>query len=254
MKKIFFLFVFLSSFLITAQSLNGYKYALVPSKFSLFKNDDYYRLSVLTKIYMEKNGFITYMDNEELPADFVSNNCNKVYVDLTEDSGMFLTKIKVVLKDCYGKVIAISNEGKSREKTYVAAYYEALRNALDSFPELSSHKYDENIAQVSKTEEVKVVTTEAQTVVRPIAIQTSNNNIGVTELFAKPYQNGYQLLTNTTAIPNLVLIITKTSSPDYFIAEQNEKKGVLLKKEDGWYFEYYIDGKLVTEKYTIVNF
>ncbi len=254
MKKILFLLVFLSSFLITAQSLNSYKYALVPAKFSLFKNDDYYRLSVLTKMYMEKNGFVTYMDNEEQPIEFASNNCNKVFVDLTEDNGMFLTKIKVVLKDCYGKVIAVSNEGKSRDKSYIAAYYEALRNAFESFPELKEHQYKENIVQVSKTEEVKVVKTETQSVVQPSAIETSKTNLNVTEVFAKPYQNGFQLLTNTTAVPNLVLIITKTSSPDYFIAEQNENKGVLLKKSDGWYFEFYKEGKLVTQKYTIVNF
>lgn len=244
--------MFLSSYLITAQSLNGYKFALVPAKFSLFKNDDYYRLSVLTKMYLEKSGFITYMDNEEQPAEFASNNCNKVFVDLTEDNGMFLTKIKVVLKDCYGKVIAVSNEGKSREKEYVAAYYEALRNALDSFPELKSHNYNENIAQVSKTEEVKIV--KSETVIQPSTTQITKTNTNTTELFAKPYQNGFQLLTNTTAIPNLVLTITKTSSPDYFIAEQNEKKGVLIRKVDGWYFEYYKDGNLLTEKYTIVNF
>lgn len=254
MKKILSLLVFMSSLLITAQSINSYKYALVPSRFSLFKNDDYHRLSVLTKMFMEKSGFVTYMDNEQLPTEFASNNCNKVFVDLTEESGMFLTKIKVVLKDCYGKVIAVSNEGKSREKSYVAAYYEALRNALDSFPELQSYKYDGSIVQVSKTEEIKVVTSETQTVVQPKVIEVSKSSEKAVELFAKPYQNGYQLLTNTTAIPNLVLIITKTSSPDYFIAEQNENKGVLLKKIDGWYFEYYKDNKLVTEKYTIVNF
>lgn len=249
MKKIITIVLIVYCYFASAQNINDYKYALVPSKFSIFNKDDYYRLNVTTKLYMQKYGFETYLDTDEQPAEFKNDNCNKVYVDLIENKSMFVTKIQVVFKDCYGKIIATSNEGKSKEKEYQIAYNQALRDALDSFTVLVNHKYNGKELTKSKPFETKIEIEESNA-----TIITNNIANGITELFAKPFQNGFQLLTNTTAIPNLVLTISKTSNADCFIAEQNENKGVLLKKLDGWYFEYYKEGKLVAEKYTIVNF
>lgn len=249
MKKIITIVLTVYCYFASAQNINDYKYALVPSKFSIFKKNDYYRLNVTTKLYMEKYGFETYLDTDEQPAEFKNDNCNKVYVDLIQSNTMFVTRIQVVLKDCYGKIIATSNEGKSKEKDYQIAYNQALREALDSFTILINHKYNGKQPANSKPVETKIEREEPKP-----TIVVNNSTNGISELFAKPFQNGFQLLTNTTAIPNLVLTISKTTNADCFIAEQNENKGVLLKKIDGWYFEYYKEGKLVSEKYTIVNF
>jgi hypothetical protein len=248
MKRILFLLLFIGSFMASAQTINNYKYALVPARFSIFKNDDYYRLNVMTKLYMQKYGFEAYLDNEEQPTEFSNDNCNKVYVDLIENNTMFVTKIQIIIKDCYGKVIATSDEGRSKEKDLQVAYNQSLRSAFDAFVVLVNHKYNETILPSSKPVESKFVNEETKE-----RSASSSTNV-VTELFAKPYLNGFQLLTNKTAIPNLVLTLFKTSNSDCYIAEQNNKKGILFKKIDGFYFEYYENGELISEKYTIVNF
>ena len=62
MKKIAFLFLLITS-LSFSQNLNDYKYALVPSKFSFLRETNQYNLNVMTKLFMEKYGFVTFMDN-----------------------------------------------------------------------------------------------------------------------------------------------------------------------------------------------
>ena len=82
MKKIFTIVLLVYCYLASAQNINDYKYALVPSKFSIFKKDDFYRLSALTKLYMEKYGFEAYLDTDEQPAEFKNNNCNKLTIKI----------------------------------------------------------------------------------------------------------------------------------------------------------------------------
>jgi hypothetical protein len=45
------------------------------------------------------------------------------------------------------------------------------------------------------------------------------------------------------------MTILKTSVPDYFIAEG--ANGLVFKKDGAWYFEYYKDNKLVSQKLEI---
>ena len=64
-------------------------------------------------------------------------------------------------------------------------------------------------------------------------------------LYAQPVANGYQLVDSS---PKKVLALLKTSVPDYFIASTETVNGVLLKKNGDWFFEYYQNGQLVSEK------
>ena len=96
---------------VVAQDLNNYNYALVPSKFSFSREKDDYRLNTLSKMFMQKYGFESYLDSEILPSEFAADNCNKVYVDVVENNSMMMTKIKVVLKDCFNQVLFTSEEG-----------------------------------------------------------------------------------------------------------------------------------------------
>ena len=114
MKKVLFLILFLTTSLGFSQSLNDYKYAIVPSKFEFLKEKDQFRLNTLTKLLMEKYGFVTYFDSDVLPSEVAENNCNKVYVDVKSNGNLFVTKLTVVLKDCKNVVLFSSSEGKSR--------------------------------------------------------------------------------------------------------------------------------------------
>jgi hypothetical protein len=235
-KYILFVLLFFFSFSF-AQTLNEYKYALVPSKFTFLKEKDDYKLNTLAKLLMEKYGFTAYLDSDVLPDEVLSANCNKVYVDVINLSNFLTTKLKVVLKDCKGNVLFTSPEGTSREKEYRVAYSLALRMAFDNFSVLKSHNF-----------------------------QPSQKNMGMIgeksslePLFAKPLSqpltgNGFQLLTNNTNIPQYVMTIYKTSSPDCYIVAKENLGGVLLQKSGTWFFEYYKDNKLVSEQILIVNF
>ncbi len=248
MKKVLFLLLFLAASLSFSQSLNDYKYAIVPSKFEFIKEKDQYRLNTLTKLLMEKYGFITYFDTDILPNEVVENNCNKVYVDVKSNGNLFVTKLTVVLKDCKNTVVFTSFEGRSREKELQVAYNQALREAFSSFEKLD-YKYSgkSNVnSNVNVNSSVNSINNNNSNVKVPILNQN---------LFAKPLgENFFQLLTNDTDIPNLVLTIAKTNNPSIFIVEEAMRQGVVYKNNNEWIFDYYENEKLISEKLNIVNF
>ena len=69
-------------------------------------------------------------------------------------------------------------------------------------------------------------------------------------LFAQPITNGFQLVDTT---PKVVLKMFKTSEVNYYIAISESKNGIVFMKNDEWYFEYYLNEKLISEK-LIVKF
>ena len=240
MKIALFLILFLTTSLGFSQSLNDYKYAIVPSKFEFLKEKDQFRLNTLTKLLMEKYGFITYYDSDVLPNEVVESNCNKVYVDVKSNGNLFITKLKVVLKDFKNAVVYTSIEGRSREKELQVAYNQALREAFSSFDKLE-YKYSGNSNVNSKSN-----VNENSNSKSPLLNQM---------LFAKPLgPNLIQLLTNDTDIPNLVLTISKTNNPSIFIVEEAMRQGVVYKNNNEWIFDYYENEKLISEKLNIVNF
>ena len=231
MKKALFLLLFLATSLSFSQSVNEYKYAIVPSKFEFLKDKDQYRLNTLTKLLMEKYGFITYFDTDILPSEIADSNCKKVYVDVQNSGNLFSTKLTVVLKDCKNLVLFTSSEGKSREKEYQVAYNQALREAFTSFDKLTlKDNNEENLKP-----EVVVYTNEIK-------------RTKYLTLFAQPIENGFQLIDST---PKVILKIYTTSNSSCFIAFKDNIQGILLNKENYWYFEYYHNSKVVSEKMEI---
>lgn len=237
MKKILSIIaLFLITFTSVAQDLNNYKYALVPSKFSFSRQADEYRLNTLSKMFMEKYGFESYLDSEILPSEFASDNCNKVYVDVVENNSMMMTKVKVVLKDCFNQVLFTSEEGKSRLKDYTAAYNQALREAFASFDKLN-HQYNGNVVTQKKEPQV-----ETKVEVKPTNSVSSNV---AASLFAQPINNGFQII---NAEPKVLYKIYKTSTKDFYIATKGTLQGIFFSRNNEWFFEYYQNDKLFSEK------
>ena len=244
MKKIVLLFILISSYAFS-QSVTDYQYVIVPVKFDFLKKEDQYGLNTLTKLLLQKYGFKAYLSTEEIPSDIDNQRCNFLYADVTENSGMMMTKIKIALKDCKEKVLFETQFGGSREKEFAAAYNQALREAGKSFDKLD-YKYNGKSTVTSEVIETK---TEVVTPKKAIA-PTDISPLYSEPLFAKPYgETGFQLLTNNTNVPRFVMTIYKTSSPDcYFV-----NNGVLLRKSGKWFLEYYKDDKLVSEQLSIAN-
>jgi hypothetical protein len=236
MKKHIVLLLVLASSFGFSQTINDYKYAIVPSKFSFLKEKDQYRLNTLTKLLMQKYGFVTFFDTDILPAEVAENNCNKVFVEVLNNGNMFMTKISVVLKDCKNTVLFTSVEGKSREKEYQISYNQALREAFNSFETLG-YKYNGN-SNVNLNSNVN-------SDVKNSDLNDDNKIANDLVLFAQPIENGFQLI---DATPKVIMKIYKTSIPICFIANKNSIQGVLISKDNQWFFEYFNNSKLVSEK------
>ncbi len=112
--------------------LDDYKYLVVPKKFDIFSEVNQHQTSTLVKYLFTKKGFTTVYD-DGYPDDLNSNRCLGLYVSLRDESTMFMTKTFLILKDCKGREVFMTQEGKSKKKEYKAAYHEAITEAFESF-------------------------------------------------------------------------------------------------------------------------
>ena len=238
-------------------TINNYKYVLVPEKFSFLKEQDQYRLNTLAKFLLTEKGFEAYFDNSELPTPIANNKCDALHVEVLEKNGMFTTNLTLLLKDCKGNIIFKSKQGKSREKEYKTSYNLALRDAFTSLDEVKyayngTVNADQQVATTTTAVTAPMVATATVPVgaaviatVKPVSVET-NQPAGT--LYAQPTATGYQLIDTT---PKKVLTLWRTSVQDYFIADNGTANGIVLKKSGEWFFEYYKDSKLMAEKLLI---
>lgn len=250
MKKIALYIALLFSGITFAQSeiVNNYKYVILPKKFEFFKEENKYNLNQITKLAFEKYGFTVLFSDEQMPADIALNRCRALYGDLENNSGMLTTKVSVLVKDCFGKVIFKSDEGSSKLKDFDKAYFQATREAAQTLSKLNySYVGDAAAAQyfAGHGQAVAVPQTPAAPAAPAVVPQQVVNQ---NTLFAQPIANGYQLVDST---PKVVLKMYKTSQPDSYTAVGETKNGVVFKKGNEWFFEYYQNDKLVSEKLDI---
>lgn len=232
MKKVVLLFVlFVYSFSFAQEN---YNYIILPKKFSIFKEENKYSLNAISKSFFENEGFQVFYDSDEFPEDLAKNRCLALFVDVTENNGIFTTKVNFEFKDCYNKVVLISDQGTSREKDYQKAYIEAFRGALNSVKGSLKIKN----ATIKSTEKTKEV-------VESVPSKKSNGIINTSELKAVATDIGYNLVDYSG---HTVFYLYSTSLDTVFLAGKEIYKGVLLKKNNGWFFEYDFDGKVYSEK------
>ncbi|KUJ63665.1 hypothetical protein AR687_00315 [Flavobacteriaceae bacterium CRH] len=245
MKIKFLLIALLISVIGFSQSVNDFKAVIIPLKYEFMKTENQYRLATMTKSNLIKAGFTAFYTNEDIPAEY-SDRCQLLYVDVKKESGFLVTKLFVEFKDCFGKVVYTSEIGKSKEKEYDVAYKESLDLAFVSVNKLH-YKYNGNTVATSSRiispSAAAVQTVTATTTAAPVA-DLSDPNL----LFAQPTENGYQLIDKT---PKVVMKLLKTSRPDSFIAIKDGIQGSLNAKDNQWFFEYYQNDKLVSEKVSV---
>jgi hypothetical protein len=219
-----------------SQSINDYQYVIVPAKFDFLKENDKYRLNTLTKLLLQKYGFKSYLNTEELPEAVADKRCSILYASLEKDNNLFMTKVKVVLKDCQDKIVYETSFGSSREKEYAVAYNQALRAAFQSFDKLN-YKYNGKEA----TDVTIPVVPET-----PIAESPSPNGATNPEIFffAQPITNGFQVVNSE---PRVIMRLFNTSQKNVFIGIKGDTHGVVILKNNQWFFDYYESGKLISE-------
>ncbi len=246
------LFISVIGFAQSAQSVNDYKAVIVPLRYDFLKSDNQYRMATISKGNLTKAGFQAFYANEELPAEF-ADRCQLLYIDVRKDNAFLVTKLFVELKDCYGKVIYTSEVGKSKEKDYEVAYRESLNMAFISVDGLHYKYSGKTVAPNPRAGMVTAAPVAVAAAVTP-AVQQSVTPTPVADvtdpnlLYAQPTDNGFQLIDKT---PKVVMKLLKTSRPDSFIAIKDGVQGTLNAKDNQWFFEYYQNDKLVSEKVSV---
>lgn len=258
-KLLIFTFVFMGFLTSTfGQDLNSFKYVLVPSGFEFLKEANQYQLNELTKFLLKKNGFEAYMEGEELPMELNQNRCKALIANVRNNSGMFSTKLVVVLKDCKNKEVFISEEGSSREKDYKTAYQEALRSAFESLAALN-YKYEGevsaatvpksgNVVQLVIVPETKADTTEKEITpaevevsilpIRKDQIAENSKNKNTLDFvneskafYLERSENGYRFFQKGMSEPFARLIASK--SGQHFIYTSITAQGIATFDKDG---------------------
>ncbi len=232
MKKIAVLvFVLCYSFMVAQEN---YKYVIVPKKFSFFSEENEYNTSAMTKVFFEKEGFIVYFDTDEFPSELANNRCLALFANPLKKSNMFVTKINFELKDCSNKVVYTSISGSSREKEYQKSYNESFRMALMAMK-----------GQLNFTNSSQEVVSSQKNIVSVVPVADNNKQEIKEKLVAVPIQNGYKLV---NSVPEAVYELLATSIENVFTAKKGALSGTFLKKNTGWFFEYYQNDQLISEK------
>lgn len=241
MKKLVFVFILFST-VAFSQNINNYKAVIIPLKYDFLKSENQYRLATLTKLNLQKAGFVAFYSNEDIPSEY-KDRCSLLTVDVKKESGFLMTKLAVVFNDCFGKLVFQSEMGKSKLKEYESAYSEALNDAFRSINALN-YKYELNqspskqLTQVSPVESVNSSISSWATVVQ----DSPNTNAEL--LYAQATPTGYQLV---DASPKVVFKLNKTSVPTLYTAIKDNKQGILIQRENQWFFEYYENETLFAE-------
>jgi hypothetical protein len=239
--RIIMVFFVLTTFNMFAQSINNYKYVLVPSKFDIFKDDNKYNLNTSTKLLLEKYGFEVFFSDLDIPTELANNRCKSLTADLINDSGLFVTKLKLVLKDCKDNIVYETEFGKSREKEFVVAFTQAFREAAKSFETLKYKYNGENQMHPSKGS-----TDDYQTDQQKIAVDTNTLPSDNPEVFyfAQPIANGFQIVNSE---PRIIMHMFVTSQKNVYIGKQGDTLGVVISNNGKWFFEYYEKTNLVSK-------
>lgn len=227
MKKLFLLLLLGFSF---SFAQGNYKYVVIPLKFSFFNENNKYNLNAMTKSFFEREGFEAFYDTDQFPKELAQNRCSALFVNVIENNNLFVTKINVEIKDCYNKVLLVSDLGSSREKEYQKAYVEAFRIALSSVRE-KLKSIEKGLSQ----EEIRIEDSK----------NTSEVQVLSEKFTAVATELGYNLVDERSVV---VFNLQKTSNGNIFTATKGVLSGILIKKNSGWFFEYYEGEKLISEK------
>jgi hypothetical protein len=235
MNKVAFLFLFTFTSLFSQEK---YEYIIVPYSFNFFKEPNKFNLNSLTKSFFEKEGFKVLYDTEVKP-DFIANNpCEVLYVNVIDYNKLLSTNLFVQVKDCKGNLFIESLKGSSREKDFDKSFTIALRHALNSLK--GQLNFNKSKSFVKNENKVTFIEKSAKN-----EIVVENNSATYTSIIT---ETGYHLINSEKEV---VFDLTKTSSDDIFIARKGNLNGVLVKKINGWFFEYNQANQLVSEKVAV---
>jgi hypothetical protein len=276
-KLLLIIIVFISSISMFSQnSVNDYKYVIVPNRFDFLDEDDQYQLNSISHFLFNKYGFIAIKEDDIFPEDLMFNPCLALKNELIDDSGAFKTKLKIELKNCNGEVIFTSEYGESFDKKYAVAYNKALREAFiyvnalnynykpneqilalgkpsNKNTEQEIEQLKEEIATLKQEKEVQVAVKEATAVNADKVVEKTEEKVeislnGTTTLYAQKTDYGFQVVDST---PKVVMVLLNTKNPEVFMVKG---KNAMVIKEDGFWYLSENDGEQVKNTLIEIKF
>lgn len=228
MKKILVIFIVLFSITSFAQK----QIILISNKYEFQKEPNSYNINNMLKAILVSNNYQVYFEDEVLPIEIAQNRCNALKGVLVDKSNVFLTKVKLQIKDCQNNLLFETAEVRSKEKDIQLGFMETIKLLS---PELKKYK------------PVVVVT-------KPVVIEKN-------EVTEKPLVSEFKTYLNCRIVEvsgeinivdaeqNEVLYMWKTRNSNIFIAHKYNVTGVFTKTENKGVFEYYYEGKYMVEEY-----
>jgi hypothetical protein len=235
---------------------------VVPAHFEDYKKSNQYQTSTIIKYLFTQQEIPTVYDTHQ-PTELRVDPCLGAFVRLFDTSGVFLTRVRIELVDCEGKLILETVEGTSKSKDYLEAYKEALMAAFSSINGInyqytppSKDVTNQDVAAqdadiVPLVEELPQPTADA--IIEPIMEAGELNGAAQVEqalpaldyLYAQPTDSGYQLVDN---VPSIRMLLIKTSKSDTFLAVINgQNSGTVFKSDGVWVREFLNGTELVQE-------
>ncbi|NRD21020.1 hypothetical protein HNV08_13265 [Winogradskyella eckloniae] len=264
-------FILVSVYGFAQNDINSYQFIIVPNSYEFSKSDDQYQLNSLTKFLFNKYGFEAYFV-DEIPEHLKSELCKGLKVEVSnEKSGMFKTKLEMMLKDCYDAVVMTSKVGESRLKTYDKAYVQALREAFETFQNMD-YEYSGDVQNKEEDvvmTETKVVVAETKTKASEVdkkepamegtlksdtkieeQVATSNKSATFKneKYYAQEISNGFQLVNSE---PRVVMILLNTAAEHVFLVKG---KSAIVFKQDGFWYYSENNGELKEQKSINIKF
>lgn len=212
MKKtvaISFVLIFYCSIVFAQNSINSYKYIVVPKQFEFQKSEDQYQLNSLTKFLFNRAGYTTLFMNDEYPEDLASNGCLALKVKLNNNPSMFKTKMNIDLFDCKNRLIFSTKESVSKEKEFKKAFHEAIRLTFVELEELN-YKYNPSEVVPANKKEIevaKVVATPKKVLVPKVEKEIVEKEVALKKLETNrmPKKENKEALKKVTKIKKLPL-------------------------------------------------
>jgi len=285
-KSLVLALVIVANTVVAQQSLNDYKYVLVPKKYDFLKYEDEYQLNSLTKFLFKKEGFETLFDNEIRPQELAINPCLGLISIVKNRSNLFSIKLEIELVNCRNETVFTSEVGRSSLKEYKRGYHEALRDAFKSISTLeykyhaveepSIIKKEETVVQVEPAVNVKeanpvkkvveaeekpvavieeVVAVKTETVVEEVPFEVIEKAAPVEEekiVTKQKINNVEQDITSPIILYAQVnetgfQLVDSTPKVVYILLKSSKKEVYFLKNKSGIVFKE--DGKWFVEYY-----
>jgi hypothetical protein len=248
-KYILIITLFVGCHVFAQQKLNAYKYVVIPSQFQFQKEPNQYGLNMLLKYKFEQLGFETYIDSEEIPMELKTNMCSYITPKLKHASTLFSTKISVELLNCNNEVVFVTQEGKSKSKSYKGSNNEALRGALKSFNGYHL-KYTPNTVEEATVDlkEDPIVTLPEKSMSADFLYQ------GEQVVFVKTNKLYVAELKNVTT-SKLFGQISKTSKKGIYHVRLNSKLGIGYYDETGNFIVEILqdNGNVVLHRFQVLD-